>query len=61
MSIAAITTEGFGNGTFVGSIADIVRVGYDVSTPPPVTGNPIDVEPLTGVAIDSTAIDSELF
>lgn len=32
MSIALIVTEGFGNGTLIGTIPDIVTVGYGIST-----------------------------
>lgn len=32
MSIALVVTAGFGNGTFSGTIKDVVTRGYDIST-----------------------------
>jgi hypothetical protein len=37
MSIALIVTRGYGNGTLVGTIKDIVLRGYDISTVIPPT------------------------
>jgi hypothetical protein len=42
MSIASLVTRGFSNGSFIGSIGELVTMGYDISTiiPPtiPVAG-----------------------
>jgi hypothetical protein len=32
MSIALVTTRGFGNGTLIGSLTKLVTVGFDIST-----------------------------
>jgi hypothetical protein len=32
MTIALVTTRGFGNGTLVGSLTKLVTVGFDIST-----------------------------
>lgn len=32
MSIALVTTRGYGNGTLLGTIKDVVTRGYDIST-----------------------------
>ena len=32
MTIARIVTRGFGNGTLLGTIKDLVTMGYDIST-----------------------------
>jgi hypothetical protein len=32
MSIALVTTRGFGNGTLIGSITKIVTIGFNTST-----------------------------
>jgi hypothetical protein len=46
MSIAQVVTAGFGNGTFSGTIKDVVTRGYDISTIiPPV------IPPTDGIAV----------
>ena len=37
MTIARIVTKGFGNGTLLGTIKDLVTMGYDISTVIPPT------------------------
>jgi len=37
MSIASLVTRGFSNGTLVGAIAELVTMGYDISTVIPPT------------------------
>lgn len=32
MTIARLVTRGFGNGTLLGTIKDLVTMGYDIST-----------------------------
>jgi hypothetical protein len=67
MSIASIVTRGFSNGSLVGAIAELVAMGYDISTaiPPTVpvsdglvgtqsTGNGISGNQTTGNGIVST-------
>ena len=37
MTIARLVTRGFGNGTLLGTIKDLVTMGYDISTVIPPT------------------------
>ena len=37
MSIASLVTRGFSNGSFIGSIGELVTMGYDISTIMPPT------------------------
>ncbi len=46
MSIASLVTRGYSNGSFIGSIAEIVTMGYgigDVPPPPDITINPRNI------------------
>ena len=58
MSIALIVTEGFGNGTLVGTIPDVVTLGYSISTFIPPTIPTADGIQVPGVFGEGAAVTS---
>lgn len=60
MSIALIVTEGFGNGTLIGTIPDIVTVGYGISTIIPPTIPVADGAVVGGLLGDGISVAAEL-
>ena len=60
MSIALIVSEVFGNGTFVGTIPDIVTVGYNISTIIPPTVPDADGIVAAGVLGNGISANGEL-
>lgn len=51
MSIALVVTGGFGNGTFNGTVADVVRRGYSSDAEAPPAGDPLP-PPTAGILKD---------
>ena len=48
MSIALVVTRGFGNGTFNGSVKDVVLAGYSIGIPVPPTPGDKFVQKMRG-------------
>ncbi len=58
MSIALIVTEGFGNGSLVGTIPDVVTLGYSISTVIPSVVPTADGIQVPGVFGDGVSVSS---